>query len=1529
MAQCKDAKDICGEGWFSDCWMPANPFGENLFAKLVWGFLGLLIIRGKCVKCAPDCEGKECGGDGCGGYCGYCAYPKVCTDGLCICQPGCSGKQCGDDGCGGSCGVCKDCGTECVDGQCLFTACDGKGCGPDGCGGSCGECPDGYTCDPEKGKCYIHWCLPNCPNKNCGPDGCGGSCGECGEDYDCDNAGICQPDCPALCEGKCGPAGQDDECECGCPEDFYCHVNGKCYPCIKQGHCKDTECGPSPVEPQCGCGECTEEGSACVEGKCKTCDELCEGKCGQVAEGQCECSCPELFACDGGKCYPCDDYCTPGWCGKGGPSGECYCGCPELQGCQLLTEFTGQCKPCFELCAGRVCGTMGDGQCTCGPLDGECPEDAECNQWGVCFTCEQECANSGHECGSVMFGSVPCLCGDYGGDCEEGQTCTSELNELKCQPCMEYCVGKCGSSGDCYCGDCGEGFYCWESECLPCDPFCPDGKCGIAGPTQECNCGECTDEDTYCDGGTCKSCLEACEGKDCGTAGPSGECDCGNNCEAGLFCLPDGKCGVCEPDCLDKECGADGCGGSCGQCDPQFVCLNGQCIDLDAWLADHPQIAQALVWWIPLSVAAADIPPETPVNAGWVSYLDWPSSIKERFRLAVAESLLPTAPGIENPPPNVLNNFCKGSDNRFAASYENATDLFFSLSGLNLALELQHEQGWYPAWSLTSLGDFELRLLLDGTLTFLESGLLDLESLTGTHVPVDDAIYIEPSQLAIELVDFLAIRPTDVYALPASTTLPANGRFVYDFLNQTNILAESQSETIGNLLSWARRLQHTEQHQCTDTKLLFSYAGPAPLSRVLSGWDPEEGAGGLLDNNFCCPSSPPHCTTGCQMSSQIFRHVLRAANIPAVKLTVETKQDGRHGGDWFLSVGSILPHADEPYCPGGTADYDTNQWLRGVDYPGELLLLDEDEFFGLYEFDEVGICIPTGEQYLAPLLKDLHAGTAVDYLSPYVLYLFCQDWLASKDSGWPENSDDWPDVECENFDSFVLNYLGEDKLLELKQMPVFGPDGNDYYLSVVKTTLLGFMATWFPEDLECLNNPNANLNACLKNVRNWLQAFALWGQCGGLLTDYCATQDQICKCIDLGVCESDCQNKECGPDGCGGSCGSCAQGYGCVNGQCQCVPDCSDKQCGEPDGCGGKCQCSGEQDVCIEGACLCIPNCSGKECGSDGCDGSCGICSVGLGCEDGKCTCIPNCEGKECGSDGCDGSCGECQEGEVCDGGVCCEPDCEGKVCGDDGCGGSCGECGGDQFACYQGQCFCAPQCPLGVECGDDMCGGTCGECPDNHICKDGKCECQPDCKFKECGDDGCGGTCPGDCPEGYECQDNLCICVPDCEGKECGDSGCWESCGTCEDDGICVNGACIGPQSSWVCDLPTDLSEWTDEDVAWRALQVLAYCTFKFKWNQGTIFHLSVHEDGLHMSQCNEQGFALWMMVRTSFTGDWGWKMMSFGSYDGLDVNCGCALAYDELCAELVERFDGPDVAGNFLATLRSDGNKSFYFAA
>ncbi len=77
------------------------------------------------LPCVPDCEGRDCGDDGCGGSCGVCVNPcdpcglkggpwedpSLCLEpeGVCttLCCPlCCDDVECGDDQCGGSCGVC-------------------------------------------------------------------------------------------------------------------------------------------------------------------------------------------------------------------------------------------------------------------------------------------------------------------------------------------------------------------------------------------------------------------------------------------------------------------------------------------------------------------------------------------------------------------------------------------------------------------------------------------------------------------------------------------------------------------------------------------------------------------------------------------------------------------------------------------------------------------------------------------------------------------------------------------------------------------------------------------------------------------------------------------------------------------------------------------------------------------------------------------------------------------------------------------------------------------------------------------------------------------------------------------------------------------------------------------------------------------------------------------------------------------------------------------------------------------------------
>ena len=145
--------------------------------------------------------------------------------------------------------------------------------------------------------------------------------------------------------------------------------------------------------------------------------------------------------------------------------------------------------------------------------------------------------------------------------------------------------------------------------------------------------------------------------------------------------------------------------------------------------------------------------------------------------------------------------------------------------------------------------------------------------------------------------------------------------------------------------------------------------------------------------------------------------------------------------------------------------------------------------------------------------------------------------------------------------------------------------------------------------------------------------------------DVCTSDTCIgnkCDHVPIGgpdCCVADCTGKECGLDGCGGSCGQCAADFFCTaDFMCEkeCFPDCLGKECGS-DGCGTYCGWCADNEKCnLLGQCvLCQPFCWGKECGANGCGGSCGLCGSGFSCQSdiGKCIAGCACEGDECWMD--------------------------------------------------------------------------------------------------------------------------------------------------------------------------------------------------------------------------------------------------------------------------------------------------------
>jgi hypothetical protein len=204
-----------------------------------------------------SCEGKTCGGDGCGGSCGSCSGDTQCNAyGQCVssavvCFSSChcpAGNLCNASGkcqplqdvpppfphppCCSDASACTPPGADCTradgstgkcfpQGGCPPIVCQdaGANCGtvPDGCGGmlNCGACPSSQNCGGGKpSACGPGTCTPlSCKDRKaeCGTiaDGCGGTvyCGECDPGVPCGGGAS-----PNACGGA-PSCEEDDESE--------------------------------------------------------------------------------------------------------------------------------------------------------------------------------------------------------------------------------------------------------------------------------------------------------------------------------------------------------------------------------------------------------------------------------------------------------------------------------------------------------------------------------------------------------------------------------------------------------------------------------------------------------------------------------------------------------------------------------------------------------------------------------------------------------------------------------------------------------------------------------------------------------------------------------------------------------------------------------------------------------------------------------------------------------------------------------------------------------------------------------------------------------------------------------------------------------------------------------------------------------------------------------------------------------------------------------------------------------------------
>jgi|GEM_PF-856732 len=423
---------------------------------------------GECVACEASCDGRACGGDGCGGTCGSCGddevsgAPLVCVAGACVegCSPTpvlCETNACGDDGCGGSCGACGP-DTHCLSGQCV----------PDpgmSCGGLCGvTAPGGCGCDQgcvERGDCcpdYVSRCTcqPRCDGRVCGDDGCGGTCGACqGELPFCQPDGTCGESCAPLCAGKdCG----DDGC------------GGTCGACDGgAGACNDHQ---RCVPPGWLCWDHYYGDRAFCDCSCGAPDLDCQ------TIGQTE-GCPlgvacvaETGLCDAAFCAA-DAQCDkPAWCVGHFPAGAI-----ARKGVCLAPDPAGE-PPGAACVSDASCAT---GLCAAGRCRHHCQQDADCLPGQSCL---------GVALGDPLIGAPIGVVSVCDGALALGSACASQAacGDATClaliDPVGHAPLLRCGTPGE----GSALGGYC--DGATPCAHglVCADNACGEACPGGQADC---------------------------------------------------------------------------------------------------------------------------------------------------------------------------------------------------------------------------------------------------------------------------------------------------------------------------------------------------------------------------------------------------------------------------------------------------------------------------------------------------------------------------------------------------------------------------------------------------------------------------------------------------------------------------------------------------------------------------------------------------------------------------------------------------------------------------------------------------------------------------------------------------------------------------------------------------------------------------------------------------------------------------------------------------------------------------------
>jgi hypothetical protein len=306
---------------------------------------------------------------------------------------------------------------------------------------------------------------------------------------------------------------------------------------------------------------------------------------------------------------------------------------------------------------------------------------------------------------------------------------------------------------------------------------------------------------------------------------------------------------------------------------------------LTCWLAQHPAVAQALVW--------RDIDLATGVITDR-AYPDWTETEKILLNQAVYFAWSWLNGGLEaflgeflpDPPANQIPlTDCQRA--MTGLTRDAAWKLYLGTVAHSLAVEI----GGFVPWSIAGYVPSELETLFHARHFYREGdgGTANFDVATGG---------------CRERVQFTGY-VVDPYVIPAPPTT------TFEFLVAQDVIQPDHHKTIVHLLDWARKhMRHifvtqsgAESDATRNMEAFYQYRGNAPATRIMTG------------TTFQDPDNPSNTNgpwgwspSGCHGVATFFRAVMRAANIP-VKYTRVCK----HAIPLFPTLAHCLSHGDDVY----------------------------------------------------------------------------------------------------------------------------------------------------------------------------------------------------------------------------------------------------------------------------------------------------------------------------------------------------------------------------------------------------------------------------------------------------------------------------------------------------------------------------------------------------------------------------------------------------------------------------------------